>query len=172
MKKFTTQIFSPNLNINNKTMLILPPLYDYNEFEKALVKVISDLTTDTFYSLDFYMFINHGFDFLDHYTLLPSLDKTYPNDTTVSVKSTELLSCIEAVCLTKGYMKVDTFVFAHQYLNSIQKFVDDIYHELDTNISKVYYVNGEKPASEKSIDEARMDVRRHTVLIVKKEAVI
>jgi len=152
-------------------MLILPPLYEY-EFETSLVKVISDLAPDTFYSLDFYMFVNHGFDFLDLDILLPSLDKTYAYNETVSVKSTELLSCIEAVCLTKGYMKVSTFVFAHQYLESTEKFVDDIYNELDINISKVYYVNGEEPASEESINEARMDVRRHTVLTIKKEAVI
>lgn len=168
MKKFTTQIFNPNLNINSKTMLILPPLYKYNEFELSLAKIISELTPDTFYSLDFYMFINHGFDFLDHYTLLPSLDKTYPDNIHTSIKSTELLDCVEAVCLTKGYMKVSNIVFAHQYLESIEEFVGDIYNELDTNISNVYY----EPASEESVIEARMDVRRHTVLIVKKEAVI
>jgi hypothetical protein len=168
MKKYTTQMFNPDLNINSKTMLILPPLYEFNKFEPSLAKIISELTPETFYSLDFYMFINHGFDFLDHYTLLPSLDKTYPDNISTSVKSIELLDCIEAVCLTKGYMKVSTFVFAHQYLESIEKFVDNIYNELDTNISNVYY----EPASEESVIEACMDVRRHTVLIVKKEAVI
>lgn len=168
MKKYTTQIFNPNLNINNKTMLILPPLYEFNEFDTSLAKVISDLDPDTFYSLDFYMFSNQRYNSLDLDILLP---KSYPNDTSVLVKNTELLNYIEAVALTKGYMKVNTFVFAHQYLESIEEFVDDIYNELDTNINEVYYI-GKEPASEKNIDTILMDGSRYTVLTVKREAVI
>jgi hypothetical protein len=36
----------------------------------------------------------------------------------------------------------------YKYIESIAKYVDDIYNQLDINISKVYYVNGEEPASE------------------------
>lgn len=167
MKKYTTQIFNPNLNINNKTMLILPPLYEFNEFDTSLAKVISDLDPDTFYSLDFYMFSSHGYDSLDSDILLP---KSHPNDTLL-VQNTELLNYIEAGFITKGYMKVNTFVFAHKYLESIEEFVDDIYNELDTNISEVYYA-GKKSASEENIDTISMDGSRYIVLTIKREAVI
>lgn len=171
MKKFTTQIFSPNLNINHKTMLILPPLYEFNEFDTSLAKIISDLNPDTFYSLDFYMFSNQGVKSLDLDIVLPSLGKIYSNGTSTSVKNTELLNYIEAIALTKGYMKVNTFVFAHQYLESIEEFVDDIYNELDTNISEAYYA-GKEPANEENIDTIPMDGSRYTILTIKREAVI
>jgi hypothetical protein len=167
MKNFTTQIFSLNLNINHKTMLILPPLYEFNEFDTSLAKVISDLDPDTFYSLDFYMFSGHKSDYIDSELLLPKSDS---NDSLL-VKNTELLNYIEARVLTKGYMKVNTFVFAHQYLESIEEFVDDIYNELDTNISETYYASKE-PASDENIDTILMDGNRYTVLTIKREAVI
>jgi hypothetical protein len=142
-------------------MLILPPLYEFNEFDTSLAKIISDLDPDTFYSLDFYMFSGHGHDFLDLDILLP---KSYSNDT-------ELLNYIEAVALTKGYTKVNTFVFSHQYLESIEEFVDDIYNELDTNISEAYYA-GKESASEENIDSISIDGSRYTVLTIKRKAVI
>lgn len=148
-------------------MLILPPLYEFNEFDTFLAKIISDLDPDTFYSLDFYMFSGHESDYIDSELLLPKSDS---NDSLL-VKNTEVLNYIEARVITKGYMKVNTFVFAHQYLESIEEFVDDIYNELDTNISEAYYASKE-PANEESLDSTPLDGSRHTVLIIKKEAVI
>lgn len=155
-------------------MLILPPLYEFTEFETSLVKIISDLAPDTFYSLDFYMFSNHRLNCLDLDIVIPSLDKIKSNNNPVSVKSTDLLNYIEAVGLTKGYMKANTFVFAHQYLESIEEFASDIYNELDTNISEAYYT-GKEPASvapHENIDTILMDGNRYTVLTIKREAVI
>lgn len=163
-KQFTTKIFNPNLNINNKTMLILPPLYEFNEFDTSLAKIISDLDPDTFYSLDFYMFSGHVSDYIDSELLLPESDSNHS-------LNTELLNYIEAGVLTKGYMKVNTFVFAHQYLESIEEFVDDIYNELDTNISEAYYA-GKESVNEENLDSTPLDGSRYIVLTIKREAVI
>jgi len=148
-------------------MLILPPLYEFNEFDTFLAKVISDLDPDTFYSLDFYMFSEHKSDYIDSELLLPKSDS---NDSLL-VQNTELLNYIEARVLTKGYMKVNTFVFAHQYLESIEEFVNDIYNELDTNISEAYYASKE-PANEESLDSTPLDGSRYIVLTIKRKAVI
>jgi len=113
------------------------------------------------------MFSGHKSDYIDSELLLPKSDS---NDSLL-VKNTELLNYIEARVLTKGYMKVNTFVFAHQYLESIEEFVDDIYNELDTNISETYYASKE-PASDENIDTILMDGNRYTVLTIKREAVI
>jgi hypothetical protein len=164
MKNFTTQIFSSNLNINSKTMLILPPLYEFNEFDTSLIRIISELDTGTFYSLDFYIFSGHVSDYIDSELVLPESDSNHS-------LNTELLNYIEAGVLTKGYMKVNTFVFAHQYLESIEEFVEEIYNELDTNIHEAFHASKE-PANEESLDSFTLDGSRYIVLTIKQEAVI
>jgi hypothetical protein len=164
MKIFTTQIFSSNLNINSKTMLILPPLYEFNEFDTSLAKVISDLDTDAFYSLDFYIFSGHVSDYIDSELVLPESDSNHS-------LNTELLNYIEAGILTKGYMKTNTFFFAHQDLESIDSFVEEIYNELDASIHEAFHASKE-PANEESLDSFPLDGSRHIVLTIKQEAVI